>query len=210
MSGNNLVRRNWTISMTVALLVAVASVVIGYMTGSETVATDRLYLKSTAGNVLFDHGKHNETVESCAACHHDLFGAAQATSCEDCHGDEVEPADFEHASLKEIHGRDCITCHEQKGDDDQAISCRSCHPGIQESEERTVSCTNCHDDSYETDMMEHDEFQEIEDHSCLGCHKPASRSEAYHTSCTSCHLREAPDRFANNDGSVMCSACHLR
>jgi len=196
--------------MTIALLVAVAAVVIGYMTASETVATDRFYLKNTAGNVLFDHGGHNETIESCATCHHSLYGAAQVTSCEDCHGDDVEAAEFEHASLKEIHGQDCSACHEQKDDDDQARSCRECHPYTQESEEPLVSCTECHDDGYEPDMMPHDDYQETGDHSCLGCHNPNSISEVYHTNCTGCHLEAAPDNFANSDGSVMCSACHLR
>jgi hypothetical protein len=210
MNGNIRGRRNWTFSMTVALLVAAVSVVIGYMGTRETVATERFYLRSSAGNVLFDHGRHNEMTESCAACHHDLFAAAQATSCSTCHDDEFEPADFDHTELKEFHGRDCATCHEQTTGDEQAASCRSCHPGIQQSETRTVSCSDCHDDSYAADMIGHDEYQEIEDHSCLGCHSPASVSEVYHANCTSCHLDTAADRFTNSDGSVMCSGCHLR
>lgn len=210
MSGKPRGRRNWTLSLTIALCVAAAAAVVGGMTGSEAVETDRLYLRSTAGNVLFDHGKHNQTVESCAACHHDLYGAEQATPCAECHDDEIDPAEFEHAELKEFHGRDCATCHEQTADSDQAVSCRSCHPGIQESEGRTVGCTECHDDDFEPDMMEHDEYLEIEDHSCLGCHTPGSVSESFHTNCTSCHLEEAPDRFVNADETVKCSACHLR
>lgn len=209
MSGNIQGRRNWTLSMTVALLVAVAAAVIGCMTRNDEVVTDRLYLKSTAGNVLFDHGTHSDTTDSCAACHHDLYGAAQAVSCENCH-DDVEPADFEHAELKEFHTQDCATCHEQTADEDQATSCRNCHPGFQESEARTVSCNDCHDDDYEPEIMEHDEYLEIDDHSCLGCHTPGSISEAFHASCTNCHLEAAPDRFAHADGSVMCSGCHLR
>jgi hypothetical protein len=59
-------------------------------------------------------------------------------------------------------------------------------------------------------MMDHDDYQEIEDHSCLGCHSPRALAETYHTSCTDCHLEEAPDRFAASDGSANCSGCHLR
>jgi len=209
MSGKKQGRRNWTLSMTAAVLTAAAAVVIGVMAGNEPAATDRLYLNSSAGSVLFDHGKHNDAEGSCATCHHDLFGAAQAISCEECH-DDKEPGDFEHSELKEFHGRDCSSCHEQVADDDQSASCRACHPAVQESEERTVDCAQCHDDGYDQDMMEHDEFLEIEDHSCLGCHTPSSVSEAYHANCTSCHLESASERFANEDGTVKCGSCHLR
>ena len=203
-------RRNWTLSMTVAILAAVAAAVIGSMAGNKPVITDRHYLSNTAGSVLFDHGKHNEAVDSCSACHHDLYGSTQAISCEKCHDDEVDPVDFEHTELTEFHGRDCSTCHEQTADDNQAASCRSCHPGTQENEVRTVDCAQCHDDGYDPDMMEHDELLEIEDHSCLRCHAPGSVSEAYHINCTSCHLEAAQNRFANDDGTVKCSGCHLR
>lgn len=209
MSGNPQGRRNWTLSMTVALIVATAAAVIGFMAGETSVATDRYYLESTAGNVLFDHGRHSSEADSCAACHHDLYGGSQAVSCEECH-DSADPDEFEHAELKEFHSRDCATCHEQDSDDDQAASCRSCHPGFQDSEERSVSCTDCHDDDYDPEMLGHDEYLEIEDHSCLGCHAPGSVSEVYHISCTSCHLEVATDRFANDDETVMCSGCHLR
>lgn len=209
MSGSINGRRTWTLSITVALLVAAAAAVIGLMTGDTSIATDRYYLKSSAGNVLFDHGTHGETADSCATCHHTLYDAAQAISCEECH-DDVEPEDFEHAELKEFHARECSTCHEQTVDDDQAASCRSCHSAIQESDVRTLSCSECHDDDYEPGMISHDEYQEIEDHSCLGCHTPGAVAEAYHTSCTDCHLEYAEERFALNNGGVNCSGCHLR
>ena len=210
MSGKNQGRRNWTLSLTIAVLAGAAAAVIGCMAGNESVTTDRFYLRNTAGSVLFDHGGHQETVDSCAACHHDLYGSTQVTSCEDCHDDEVEPVDFEHAELKEFHGRDCSTCHEQVVDDDQAVSCRECHPGTQENEGRVVDCAQCHSDGYDSDTMGHDEYLEIEDHSCLGCHTPGSVSDSYHTNCTNCHLEAAPKRFANDDGTVNCSGCHLR
>lgn len=210
MSGKNQGRRNWTLSMTAALVTATAAVVIGCIAADKPVLTDRLYLRSSAGSVLFDHGKHNEADASCATCHHTLYGSAQEVSCEECHDDEFEPGDFEHSELKEFHGRDCSNCHEQVAEDDQSVSCRTCHPSVQDSESRTVDCAQCHDDDYDQDMMEHDEFLEIEDHSCLGCHTPGSVSEAYHANCTPCHLETTPERFANEDGTVKCSGCHLR
>ncbi|MGI9536520.1 MAG: cytochrome c3 family protein [Desulfocapsaceae bacterium] len=210
MSGKNQGRQNWTLSMTVAVITAVAAAVFGSIVTNEPAAKDRFYLENTAGSVLFDHTKHAEAADSCAACHHDLYGSMQVTSCEECHDDEVEPVDFEHAELKEYHGRECSTCHEQVADDDRAASCRSCHPDTQDEEARTVDCSQCHDDDYDLDMMEHDELLEIEDHSCLGCHAPGSLAEVYHTNCTSCHLEAAAKRFANGDGTVNCSACHLR
>ena len=209
MSGNN-GRQNWTRSMTIAVAIAAAAAIIGLLTGGKNTTTDRHYFQNSAGSVLFDHGKHNESAESCAVCHHDLYGSAQAVSCEECHdGEGMDPADFEHAELKELHERDCSRCHEQVKEDDQAVSCRTCHPGTQENENRFVGCMECHDDSdYTPDMMSHEELVEVEDHSCLGCHAPSSVSEAYHSNCTSCHLAAAPEKFSNEDG-VRCSVCHL-
>ena len=209
MSGNVKGRRNWTLSITAALLVGAAAAFIGVMTGDRSIATDRYYLTSSAGNILFDHGRHGETADSCVTCHHTLYSSSQAISCEECH-DEMDPADFEHAELKEFHERDCATCHEQTAEDDQAASCRTCHPAFQESETRVVGCSECHDEGYEPELLAHDEYLEIDDHSCLGCHTPSAVAEAYHTSCTDCHLEEAPDRFGLADGTVNCSGCHLR
>jgi len=209
MSGNPRDRRNWTLSMTFALLVAAGIAVLGVLVGEKSVATSRYYLTNSAGNVLFDHGAHSEAADSCATCHHTLYGAAQAISCEECH-DDYEPEDFEHAELNEFHGQDCSNCHEQVNDDDQAASCRDCHLSVQESETQAISCSECHDDDYQPDMMDHDEYLEIEDHSCLGCHAPRALAETYHASCSDCHLEEAPGRFALSDGSADCSGCHLR
>ena len=209
MSGNPRDRKNWTLSMTIALLVAAGVAVLGSLVGEKSVATNRYYLESSAGNVLFDHGTHSDTADSCATCHHTLYGAAQAISCEECHAD-YEPEDFEHGELKEFHDRDCSGCHEQVAEDDQAASCRDCHLAVRESETNLVSCSECHDDDYQPEMMDHDEYQEIEDHTCLGCHSPRALAETYHTSCSDCHLEEAADRFALSDGSVNCSGCHLR
>lgn len=211
MSGNPRKRRIWTRSLTIVAIVAAAGAVYGGLAKNEPENTDRLYLKSTAGSVLFDHGKHGGTVESCAVCHHDLYGAEQATACVECHDEGYSAGDISHTRLKEIHSRDCSTCHEQIRDDDQATSCRECHTSTQQSDTRTISCIECHDDdSYSPDILEHDEYLEISEHSCLGCHAPSTTSEVYHINCSNCHLDTAPDRFATKGGEVSCGACHLR
>jgi hypothetical protein len=210
MSGNNRGRRNWTPTLTIATLVALAAAIFGCMAGEESQSTDRAYFQSSAGAVLFDHGKHGQTIGSCTPCHHDLYSAEPATSCKECHDDSVEADEFEHAELKEIHSRDCSKCHQDRGEKVQAVSCRECHPDTQESEKRTLSCTECHDDSFSADMMAHDEYMDAGEHTCKGCHAPRSVSESYHTNCTPCHLESAAERFAKDDGAVKCAACHLR
>ncbi len=210
MSGKPGGRRNWTLSMTFAFLVATAAAVIGSLYTTEPENTDRVYLQSSAGAVLFDHGKHGGMVDSCAKCHHDLYGASEVTSCTECHDEDFEAASFEHTELKEFHGRDCSKCHEQVQEDDRAASCRTCHPGAQQGEDRTVSCLECHGDEYTPDLMVHNEFLEIEEHSCLGCHAPTTVSEAYHSTCTNCHVEVSPEKFTATDGAIQCSGCHLR
>lgn len=169
MSGNIRDRRNWTRSLTVMMILAGVAVVIGYVVTAGAVKTDRVYLRNTAGAVLFDHGMHNQVVDSCVECHHDL-----------------------------------------SGEEEEATSCRECHPGVQQSETNTVTCLECHEDDYTADMMEHDEYLEIEEHSCKGCHAPRSVSDAYHTNCSSCHLETSPERFTKANGELLCGACHLR
>jgi len=211
MSGNLRKRRNWIRSLTIVAIVAGAGAVLGSLAPQEPVTTERLYLQSSAGSVLFDHGKHSSDAESCAVCHHDLYGAEPVTACIECHDEGFSADDISHTRLKEIHSRDCSTCHEQSREDDQATSCRECHSTTQDSDTRTVSCTECHDDdSYSPEIMEHDEYLEIDDHSCLGCHAPSTVSEVFHTNCSNCHLETAPDRFATDGGEVSCGACHLR
>ncbi|MFT5700364.1 MAG: hypothetical protein ACI8ZB_003238 [Desulforhopalus sp.] len=209
MSGNKQNRRNWTKSLTIVMLVAISGAVIGCLGSAKEVKTDRVYLVNSAGSVLFDHGKHSNSAESCAQCHHELYSATQATSCEACHDEGYVAEDFDHADLKEAHKRDCAKCHEESGNDVKPASCRECHPGLQPSETNTNSCLECHDDGYEPEMLEHDEYLEVEDHTCLGCHTPKTVSQVYHTNCTSCHLETLPDRFTTVGGDVSCGACHL-
>lgn len=210
MSGNNHNRKNWTKSLTLVMLVAVVGAVIGCMGKVDETTTDRVYMRSSNGSVLFDHGKHSTAAESCAKCHHELYSAAQTTSCQDCHDEGLDAEEFNHAQLKEAHSRDCSKCHEETGTDVKPVSCRECHPGMQTAEKNTNSCQQCHDDDFTPDMLEHDEYLEVEDHTCLGCHTPQSVSQVYHLNCTNCHLETLPDRFANKGGDVSCGACHLR
>jgi hypothetical protein len=210
MSGNIRNRRNWTRSMTVVMLVALIGALIGCLADKDQKKTDRIYLQNSAGAVLFDHEKHKNSAQSCAQCHHDLYTAAQATSCEECHDDGFVADDFNHDDLKEIHSLDCAKCHQQNDDNHQATSCRECHPATQKSDKSANNCAECHDDSYSPEIMEHDEYTEIDEHSCLSCHSPRAVSEVFHTNCTNCHLQTLPDRFAKAGGDVSCGACHLR
>lgn len=210
MSGSIQGRQNWTRSLTVVVIAAVIAVAIGFMVDVKANKTDRLYFNNSGGAVLFDHGKHSQSAESCAKCHHDLYSAAQATLCAECHDDELEAADFSHNELKDAHSQDCSRCHEQTKESDQATSCRECHPGMQQSETFTVNCTECHDDGYSPEMLTHDEYQEMDEHSCLGCHTPRAVSEAYHTNCSNCHLETAREKFTLAGGEVRCGACHLQ
>ena len=210
MSGNFINRRVWTRSLTIVILVAAVSAIIGGLSDNGVVKADRVYLQNSAGAVLFDHGKHSSSADSCAQCHHDLLAAEQSISCQECHGEDVVAEDYSHAGLKEIHSRNCSRCHQQSNDDQQATSCRECHPGTQPSEKQTIACSDCHDDSYSPEMIAHDEYLEISEHSCLGCHTPRSVSEVYHTNCSECHVENRPDRFTKAGGDVLCGACHLR
>jgi len=210
MSGNNN-RRNWTRSLTAVILLALAAAVVGCLGKQQPKATDRHYLRATAGSVLFDHGVHQASAASCADCHHPLYSSTRIAECGDCHDAEGHsPEDVGHDQLINIHGRDCGTCHEGRTENADVVSCRACHTKTQDGDAVTKKCSECHDDSYSPDMMEHDEYLEVKEHSCLGCHAPRTISEAYHTSCTGCHLQEAPERFTRQDGQVVCGACHLR
>lgn len=117
---------------------------------------------------------------------------------------------FDHGEHSTV-ADSCVVCHHNVTEDDDPESCRECHRTSPQSDVHTVSCTECHDDeSYTPDLMEHDEYLEIEDHACMECHSPRSLSQVYHINCTNCHLENAPERFADDGGAVTCGACHLR
>lgn len=210
MSGSSGDRRNWTRSLSIVGLIAVAGLIISGLVDVDDEKIDRRFFKNTAGAVLFDHDKHSQFAESCAQCHHDLYSADMAVGCMECHDDEFDLDEFSHESLKEYHSRNCSTCHDQAIDESEAASCRECHPGVQPAESFTLSCMECHDDEYTPEIMSHDEYLEIEEHSCQECHTPRAISETYHTNCSACHLETAQDRFTDSEGELLCGACHLR
>lgn len=208
MNGNIPNRPNWTRSLTVMIFVALIGALVGCLVDKGIKKTDRFYLQNSAGAVLFDHEKHKNLADSCARCHHELYSAEQAAPCEDCHDDGFVAGVYNHSELKEIHSLDCGRCHQER--EKQVDSCRECHPTTQESDSLTINCAECHEDSYFPEMMEHDEYNEVSEHSCIGCHSPRAVSLAYHTNCTNCHLETLPDRFTIAGGDVSCGACHLR
>ncbi len=207
MSGNLPDRQNWTPALTVVLLLAIAAAAVGYMVDGNATGTDRLYLQNTAGPVLFDHAAHSQQAESCAVCHHPLYSAAEAVSCAECHGERPETDQADHRRIQEMHGGDCSLCHQET--QGEASSCRQCHPSRQEEETSTVACTTCHDDGYSAEMLSHDEYQDIAEHSCLGCHAPQALADIYHSNCSGCHLQQAPQRFSQAGDEVRCGACHV-
>jgi len=192
------------------LLIALAGTIIGYFVATSETDTDRKFFQSTAGAVLFDHGEHGEAAGSCVVCHHNLYSAELAVSCQDCHDEDVKARDVEHSSLKQIHSYDCSMCHEQQQDDKLAVSCRDCHSSTEASQTLADSCIDCHDDGYTADMLEHNEYQEIEEHTCQSCHNTRSVADAYHANCSQCHLENSSERFSEANGDVKCAACHLR
>ena len=116
---------------------------------------------------------------------------------------------FDHEMHSQVTDS-CVECHHTITADAEATSCRDCHSDTQPSKNQPVNCESCHDDSYSPEMMVHDEYLEIDEHTCLGCHSPRSVSDAYHTNCTTCHLETSRERFTKVDGDVLCGACHLR
>ena len=210
MSGNHPPRRNWTRSLTIVSLLAIGAAAIGILSSNkqDAAATERVYIRNSAGAVLFDHAKHSESAESCAVCHHPLYSAEQATSCADCHDEGVSAEDVDHETLKENHGRNCATCHEA-AEPVEVLNCRSCHETTAPAEPVAKSCSDCHDDGHEPGIVSHDEYLEVDDHSCLGCHTPQTISQTYHAQCISCHQETGAERFVTAEGEVSCGSCHL-
>jgi hypothetical protein len=181
---------------------------IGYFYRPPT-NSSRFYLDNTGGAVLFDHGFHTKQVESCAECHHDLFMVDEMTMCTECHDEQMLAEEFTHQELIEIESHECSSCHTVNNERKEQ-SCRACHPQLQQETTTLVSCSECHDDEYTSELLTHDEMQELDGHSCDGCHHPQSLSDSYHRQCNSCHLRENAQLFSASDGQARCSACHLK
>lgn len=193
------------------ILVALASAVggYGYLFPRKTNGTDRFYLTNAGGPVMFEHRAHFNMAEACASCHHDIVTGEVASQCSDCHDDNFNAGDFDHAALKAAKGHDCVYCHEV--DESTPIkSCRDCHPTTQESEPGIVTCPECHDENYSAELMTHDEMLAIEGHTCEICHVVRSVSDVYHEQCDRCHIKQNPAIFVDAEGNSRCIICHLK
>ena len=87
----------------------------------------RIMLKSTAGNVLFDHKEHTSEDGyglECTDCHHMWEeGEAKPDACGECH--EVDSEDPINR-LDAFHIQ-CIGCHEDDGTAPAEEECDKCH-----------------------------------------------------------------------------------
>jgi hypothetical protein len=194
--------------LTFFTLVAGLVGVAGYWVKSEPSNVGRYYLPNSGGAVMFEHKVHTTKVDGCEDCHHELLSSDSRNACSDCHEDFVAE-DFKHADLKTIESHSCGTCH-QINESALPQTCRNCHPPVQESDESSIACDECHDDDYTTDMLTHDEMQEVHDHSCGNCHYSRSISIVYHEQCNGCHSIENHSLFTTRDGDMRCEMCHLK
>ncbi len=85
----------------------------------------RIMLKSTGGNVLFDHKVHLADSGygiACEDCHHDIENAGDKPSpCGKCHkADNAEEA----PKLSDAFHKLCVTCHKEGGG---PVNCAQCH-----------------------------------------------------------------------------------
>ena len=87
----------------------------------------RIMLKSTAGNILFDHKEHaSESGYSldCNDCHHDFEegdNGGKPDACGECHGAEEEDA----PKRSDAFHIQCKGCHEDEGT--APVNCKECH-----------------------------------------------------------------------------------
>ena len=85
----------------------------------------RIMLRSTAGNVLFDHKEHASEDGyglACDDCHHMWEDDGQKPeSCGECH----EPDGEDPIKRSEAFHMQCIDCHD--GDDAAPTECAGCH-----------------------------------------------------------------------------------
>ena len=85
----------------------------------------RIMLKSTTGNVLFDHKEHASEdgygIE-CTDCHHDYEGdGSKPEACGECH----EPDGEDPMKKSEAFHTLCQGCHEEEGSG--PTRCSECH-----------------------------------------------------------------------------------
>lgn len=201
--------RGRTVLLTVVAVAACAAGLIGYLLAEPQASTDRFYIRNGGGAVVFEHAGHQQAVDGCQYCHHEMVTGGG--DCSECHDDPDYAAGMlEHAELLEIEDHECEGCH-TIADAEAARGCRECHPAAASEEEAPGGCLECHDDpEYVPGLVSHGELIEIEGHECEGCHAIRTVADAYHTNCSACHLETAPERFADRDGKPLCRACHLK
>lgn len=208
MNGNFLKNKKLLVLILLTVLAFIVGF-MGYLSTAESSSGNRFFMHNKGGDVLFEHSQHQQTVENCAGCHHEILSADERVECNECH-DDMEAEYFTHADLKQVESHQCVTCH--KIDETRnPQNCKACHAKNQDEETKGVDCLKCHDDpEYNADLLNHDEFCEIEGHECTGCHNPQSSEGVYHQQCNDCHRLENENYFFEPDGSVRCQACHLK
>jgi hypothetical protein len=158
------IRKRMAVTLGLFTAVCAAAAVVGYVAGEPDAGTDRFYLRSDGGAVLFEHARHVEQGADCVACHHELAG--EVVACAECHDDpDYVPGLAAHAELLEHHERACAECHEVAPAED-VVSCRECHE---------------------------DEMSAVYHAGCSGCHLTVAPDRFADTAgeplCRACHLR---------------------
>jgi hypothetical protein len=162
--------RRRIISITLLAILAGCAGLYGYLRAGpeQELEPDRYYYRTSAGAVLFTHTDHQDLVEECESCHHEMLtGAEEPRSCRSCHPTEAPEAapfvgcmechdepeytvDFaEHDDLLEIHDPDCESCHTARAVTETFhLNCSDCHlqtaPLRFADPEGKVLCQSCH------------------------------------------------------------------
>lgn len=88
----------------------------------------RIYMKNSAGNVLFNMKEH--TAEDgygyeCIDCHHDIEDSSETPeACKECHLKNKDESEAEINTEDAFHTQ-CIDCHEEDGI--APVACDKCH-----------------------------------------------------------------------------------
>ncbi|MEW6412719.1 MAG: cytochrome c3 family protein [Candidatus Zixiibacteriota bacterium] len=200
-----------TKSITLIVIVVLAGIagVAGFVMEKSPSHGERYYWNNPGGPVMFEHRAHFEMSDACENCHHEVIRGDVERDCSECHGEDFDAKDFDHADLMAIESHECGLCH-LKDESMPIQNCRECHPKTQDEENRIVACPECHSDEYTEDTITHDEMLAIEGHTCDACHVVRSAADVYHEQCDRCHARENPKLFVDENGNSRCNVCHLK
>jgi hypothetical protein len=135
------------------------------------------------GELIFDHGEHEEYGE-CTDCHHGDDIEPEPRKCSDCHAETdsgVVP------SMRVAGHERCGTCHEDMFDQGLS-SCRSCHVAVDMStyEGDFTTCGQCHEGK--TRDMVLPRMNAFHDQ-CMDCHEELGVGPYGQESCQQCHIR---------------------